>query len=54
MTFEAKVARSEYRRKWAANNKEKIKEYQRRYWEKKAANLNNPGGKGDTNDQHTE
>ena len=30
-------ARKAYRRAWAAKNRDKQKEYTRRYWEKKAA-----------------
>ena len=29
-------ARREYYKKWRSNNKDKIKEYNKRYWEKKA------------------
>ena len=28
--------RREYYKKWRSNNKDKIKEYNKRYWEKKA------------------
>lgn len=37
MTDKAKDARNAYRRKWAKNNPDKLREYQARYWEKKAA-----------------
>lgn len=37
MTDNAKNARNAYRRKWAKNNPDKLREYQARYWEKKAA-----------------
>lgn len=37
MTDNAKDARNAYRRKWAKNNPDKLREYQTRYWEKKAA-----------------
>jgi len=30
----AKEARRAYRRKWAAANREKVREYQNRYWER--------------------
>ncbi|MGN0678588.1 MAG: phosphatase [Oscillospiraceae bacterium] len=30
-------ARREYKRKWRAANKERVKEYDRRFWAKKAA-----------------
>ncbi|MBQ6012066.1 MAG: hypothetical protein IJL23_03000 [Alphaproteobacteria bacterium] len=49
----AKDARNAYRRKWYAENKEKHKEYVRRYWEHKAAQTDSDGkiseenGKGD-------
>jgi hypothetical protein len=32
-------ARKEYYRKWRAANKDKVKQHNRRYWEKKAAEL---------------
>ena len=35
----AKAARREYRRKWQREHPEKTREYTRRYWEKKAAEL---------------
>ena len=37
MTAEAAEARRAYKRKWAADHPEKVKEYQRRYWTKKGA-----------------
>lgn len=37
MTEAAKAARAAYRRKWNAANKDRIKAYHERYWEKKAA-----------------
>lgn len=36
MTDEAKAARDAYRKKWRAEHPEKVKEYNRRYWERKA------------------
>lgn len=33
----AAEARKEYRRNWAKNNPEKVREQQRRYWERVAA-----------------
>ena len=36
MNEKAKEARRAYKRKWARENPEKVKEYQARYWEKKA------------------
>ncbi len=40
-TLEKKVkdARNEYFRNWRKKNKDKIKEYNNRYWEKKAKEL---------------
>ncbi len=35
----AKEARRAYKRKWNAEHKEKVKEYQRKYWERRAAKL---------------
>ncbi len=32
----AAKARREYFRQWRSNNKDKVKEYNKRYWEKKA------------------
>ena len=37
MTEEAKAARNAYRREWYKKNPEKRKEYETRYWAKKAA-----------------
>ena len=36
MSEKAAAARREYQRKWAKENPEKIREYQKRYWIKKA------------------
>lgn len=36
MTIEAREARRAYKRNWQRNNPDKVKEYQKRYWEKKA------------------
>lgn len=36
MNKEAREARRDYKRKWQRDNKDKVKEYQRRYWERKA------------------
>lgn len=36
LTKEAKKARAKYQREWARANPEKVKEYTRRYWIKKA------------------
>jgi hypothetical protein len=35
MNEQAAEARRAYKRKWAADHPEKVKEYQRRYWTKK-------------------
>ena len=37
MTEEAKQARLAYRREWQKKNRDKVKAYNERYWEKKAA-----------------
>lgn len=37
MTDEAIEARRAYKRNWAKANPDKVREYSRRYWEKKAA-----------------
>lgn len=39
LTEEAKKARNAYRRTWAKNNPDKVKEYTRNYWERKAQEL---------------
>ena len=36
MTDKALEARRAYKRKWSADNREKVREYQDRYWEKRA------------------
>ncbi len=36
MSEAAKAARREYKRKWNQENKDKLKAYQARFWEKKA------------------
>lgn len=35
----AKQARREYQREWRAKNREKVKEQNRRYWEKQGQNI---------------
>lgn len=37
MTEAAKEARRQYKREWNRKNKDKVRESQRRYWERKAA-----------------
>lgn len=49
MTDEAKEARNAYMREWCRRNKEKRKESQKRYWEKKARER-----KGDSTDKASE
>ena len=39
MTEEAKEARRTYKREWAARNRDKVREYNQRHWEKKAGNF---------------
>lgn len=36
MTKKAAEARKQYKREWAKRNPEKIREYQERYWNKRA------------------
>ena len=36
MTERARLARAAYKRRWAQENRSRVKEYQARYWEKKA------------------
>ena len=37
ITAAAAEARRQYQKAWYAKNKDKVKEYQQRYWERKAA-----------------
>ena len=39
MTKEAQELSREYQREWRAKNKDKVKEYNRRYWQKRAEKL---------------
>lgn len=39
MTNKAREARRAYKRKWQRENKDKVREYQKRYWEKKALEM---------------
>lgn len=41
MTEQAKNARREYQRAWRAKNREKIREYEKRHWEKVAQEADN-------------
>lgn len=36
MSDDARAARNAYKRKWAQENPDKVREHQKRYWEKKA------------------
>lgn len=49
MTEKAKEARRAYKRKWAAEHPEKTREYQARYWEKRAAAEAAAAAKSETN-----
>lgn len=40
MTEAAREARRQYKREWNRKNKDKVRESQRRYWEKRAAAQN--------------
>lgn len=42
MTDRAKEARRQYQREWAKRNQDKVKAAQRRFWERKAAELEAP------------
>ena len=44
MTPEARKAQREYKRKWQQQNKDKVREQQARYWEKKAAEMREKSG----------
>lgn len=44
MTDAAAEAKRVYMRKWRAENKDKVKVHQQRYWERKAAELTKEGG----------
>jgi len=39
MNEQAKKARREYQRQWRAKNRDKVREANRRYWERKAEEL---------------
>lgn len=43
MEAKARESRNAYMRAWRANNKEKVKAHQERYWNKKAKNLRSEG-----------
>lgn len=48
----AKAAKARYQREWCARNKERVKAYQIRYWERKA--LDAEQSNGEKNDGQTE
>lgn len=39
---EAKAAKSAYQKQWARRNPDKVAKYAEAYWERKAAEMNNP------------
>ena len=39
MNAKASELKREYQRKWRAKNKERVREYNRRFWEKKAGEV---------------
>lgn len=47
MTDAAVEAKRAYMRKWRAENKDKVRAHQQRYWERKAAELTKEGGGDD-------
>ena len=53
MTEEAKQARQAYRREWQRKNRDKVKAYNERYWEKKAAAQNAADQEAPAADQET-
>ena len=48
MTDEVRKLRNEYMREWRANNKDKVKEAQDRYWNKKIKKI-----KGEINNEES-
>lgn len=46
MTDAARQARREYKRAWNRANPEKVKQYQEKYWSKKAAQAAEPAQAG--------
>lgn len=44
MTAQQREARNEYRRKWYADNKDKVAAQQERYWKKVADRMNDKAG----------
>ena len=47
MTDAARRAKAEYHRRWQQANKDKVREYQATYWERRAAALEEMPGKQD-------
>jgi len=45
LSKEARQALREYKRKWRAENKDRIKKYNERYWERRAARMLAENGK---------
>ncbi len=45
MTDEALQARRQYHREWSRKNPDKIREYERTYWERQAAKANEDNSK---------
>lgn len=41
MNDEATLLKRQYQREWRAKNKDKVKQHNERYWERKAAKTNN-------------
>jgi len=39
LSEDARAARNQYIKEWRANNKDRVREANRRYWEKRAAKL---------------
>ena len=46
LSNEAKEARREYAKKWRAQNRDKVRESNRRYWERKAQQIQKDGSEG--------
>ena len=47
LSNEAKEARREYAKKWRAQNRDKVRENNRKYWERKAQQIQKNGGEGE-------
>ncbi len=44
LSLKERETRAQYYREWRAKNKDKVREYNRTYWQRKAANGKLPGG----------